>query len=276
MLAVYKSMQQAVSRGDMDAVSAIQQDSKAFTADANTNYWEVTGLPTGGKLYPEGTKIVARPLKVLEVKKLTSINEYNAESVITDILRKCVRGISVDDIYLNDKVFILFWLRANSFRNNSYVVDFECPKCEKESTYHFEINNIQIKSVENFEKDLILDSGDAISLKFLKIKDEKDIGNFRERYEQIIVKAGGEVDEELVGMSFMIDTINNVNVSPLDKYNYVLRLEPEDFSMLLTHIENNTASVKPYMNIACNLCGGETQLGLSFRPDFFLPKRVTG
>jgi len=276
MLAMYKSMQQAVSRGDMDAVASIQQDSKAFTADTNNNYWEVTGLPTGGKLYPEGTKIVARPLKVLEVKKLTSINEYNAESVITDILRKCVRGISVDEIYLNDKVFILFWLRANSFRNNSYVVDFECPKCEKESTYHFEINNIQIKSVENFEKDLVLDSGDAISLKFLKIKDEKDIGNFRERYEQIIVKAGGEVDEELVGMSFMIDTINNVKVSPLDKYNYVLRLEPEDFSMLLTHIENNTASVKPYMNIACNLCGGETQLGLSFRPDFFLPKRITG
>jgi len=275
MLALMRSMAQAVDKGDMTAVSQIQQESKAFTAVDNSNYWDITGLPTGGLLYPAGTKIMGRPLKVLEVKKLTSINEYNAESVITEILRKCVKGIPVDEIYLNDKIYILFWLRANSYRNNSYVVDFECPKCEKESTYHFDVNSIQIKKVENFEKNIILESKDHISLKFLQIKDEKDIGNFRERYEQMIVKSGNEVDEELVGMAYMIDTINGKALSPLDKYNYVLNLDPQDFSCLLTHVENNTASVKPYMNVSCNLCGGETQLGLSFRPDFFLPRHIS-
>lgn len=275
MLELMRTMAKAVDRGDMSEVEKIQQDSKAFTSvPDNSNYWEITGLPTGGLLYPAGTKLMGRPLKVLEVKKLTSINEYNAESVITDILRKCVKGISVDDIYLNDKIFILFWLRANSYRNNSYVVDFECPKCEKESTYHFDINSIQIKKVDNFNKDVVLESGDHISLKFLQIKDEKDIGNFRERYGQMIAKSGNEVDDELVGMAYMVDTINGKTPSPLDKYNYVLNLAAEDFSCLLTHIENNTASVKPYMNVACTLCGGETQLGLSFRPDFFLPRHI--
>ena len=72
MLALMRSMAQAVDKGDMTAVSQIQQESKAFTAVDNSNYWDITGLPTGGLLYPAGTKIMGRPLKVLEVKKLTS------------------------------------------------------------------------------------------------------------------------------------------------------------------------------------------------------------
>lgn len=276
IMSMMRNMAKAVDRGDMSEVEKLQQDSTLLNIGSdNSNYWEITGLPTSGLLYPAGTKLMGRPLKVLEVKKLTSINEYNAESVITDILRKCVKGISVDEIYLNDKIYILFWLRANSYRNNSYVVDFECPKCEKESTYHFDINSIQINKVDNFNKDVVLKSGDHISLKFLQIKDEKDIGNFRERYGQMITKSGNEVDDELVGMAYMVDTINGKAPSPLDKYSYVLNLSAEDFSCLLTHIENNTASVKPYMNVACNLCGGETQLGLSFRPEFFLPRHVS-
>ena len=42
----------------------------------DVNYWDITNeLPTIGShlLYPEGTVIEARPLKVLEVKKLASI-----------------------------------------------------------------------------------------------------------------------------------------------------------------------------------------------------------
>ena len=65
--------------------------------DIGDNYWPIDDLPSKFKLYPEGTKIFARPLKVLEVKMLSSLNNDNFHHVITEVLKKSVRGINIDE-----------------------------------------------------------------------------------------------------------------------------------------------------------------------------------
>jgi len=246
--------------------------------DTNVNYWDIIDIPTKYRLYPEGTQITARPLKVLEIKKLTSINEYNADSVVNDILRKCVRGIDVNEIYSADKMYLLLWLRANSFRDNNYVVGFTCNLCDKESSYHFDIDNIEIDYLsDDYDPDEIikLSSGDTIKVKLLQIKDEIATTSFINRYSSLFDNSGDGIDDELLALSFMIELVNGVAMDPLKKYNYVLDMNPGDFAALTTRLQDTTVGIKPFMNVTCEECGGESQLGITFQPDFFLPRTKT-
>lgn len=238
----------------------------------NSNFWAIDTLPSKYKLYPEGTQIEARPLKVIEVKKLSSMNESNADYTINDILRRTIRGIDVNDIYLADKLYIIFWLRANTFRDSSYVVDFTCPKCEKESKYHFGLDNLKVNFLKDDydpNKELVLKNGDKIKLRYLKIFDELAFERFKEINDNLF----DDIDDELLGLSCMIDTVNGDNIeNMLERYNYVLALDPQDFSYISTYIDKYSIGIDPIMNVECKLCGGTSPMGISFRGEFFLPK----
>jgi len=283
MLALMQKMNSSIAQGNLSEVQKLQQNSGGakflnLKPEDNSNYWEIKTLPTKYRLYPEGTVISARPLKVLEVKKLTSLNEYNADSIINDILRKCVRGIDINDIYIGDKLYILYWLRANSFRDNNYVVDFDCPHCAKQSNYHFDINCVNINPIDDTysENDSIkLSNNDGLTIRFLRIKDEIGMVSFKERYTQLFSDSGDEIDDELLALSFMISSINGREFEPIAKYNYLLDMMPEDYSTLSTYIFDNSIGIKQYMTVKCSKCGGESQIGITFRPDFFLPKSIT-
>lgn len=252
---------------------AIETGSIVNTNVDKSNYWEIKGLPTKGRLYPEGTLIEARPLKVIEVKKLSSLNDGNADYVINDILRRTVRGIKIDDIYLADKIFIIFWLRANTFRDSSYNIEFKCPKCEKDSKYHFELDNLKVNYLKddyNPSHELTTKQGDKLTMRYLTIADEL----LFERFKEINSTVLDEIDDDLLGLACMINTVNGSKVEDvLEKYNYVLNtLTPEDFSLLSTYVDDNGIGVEQVMNVTCKECGGVAPLGVTFRPEFFLPK----
>jgi ribosomal protein S27E len=234
------------------------------------NYWDIQGLPSKYKLYPEGTRIQGRPLKVLEVKKISSINESNADFIINDVLRRTIKGIEIENILVADKLFIIFWLRDNTYRDSGYVVDFKCPKCEKESNYHFELDNLEVKYLsDNYDpnKILTLPSGNKMSLRFLTIADELYLDRFKEMNSQAV----GEIDSELLSLARMITSINGEEKSLIEKYHYIIDMNPGDFSYIGSYIEKFGMGIQPYMNVKCNDCGGTAQLGISFRSDFFVP-----
>lgn len=241
--------------------------------DDDSNYWTVDGLPTKGLLYPDGTVLEARPMKVIEIKKLSSITETNAEGVVNDIIRRCVRGIPFNKIYLADKMFILFWLRANSFRDSKYCVDFGCPKCNTESKYHFEIGNVSVNYLGNDydpNKNLPLSNGDEVNFRFLTIEDEVAISNFVERYAKAI--SVDDLDEDLLYISYMINTINGEHLDPISRYRYLLDVSSEDYATMTTYLSKYKVGIDPIMMVKCENCGGESPMGITFQPEFFLPK----
>lgn len=243
--------------------------------EKDVNYWDIEDLPTKYRLYPSGTKLVARPLKVLDVKKLTSINDENADAIVNDILRKCVRGIDIKELYSADKMYLLLWLRANSFRDNNYVVGYRCNKCEQESSYHFTIDQVNVDYLSDDYSDgklITMGNGDEVAVKLLQIKDEISIASFGTKYGSIFANSGEEIDEELLSISFMIDTVNGDTLDDVKRYNYLLDMSPEDFSKLTTYLNDISVGVKAFMNVTCEKCGGESHVGITFHPDFFLPK----
>lgn len=236
------------------------------------NFLPILGLPSKNKFYPE---LLARPLNVKEVKLLASMNSDNYDFIINDILKKTVKGVKIEQIVRGDKYFIIFWLRANTYKNSGYELDFECKseKCNKLSTYNFELDSLDVEYIrddfdENREIELPL-SKDKFSILCKRILDENKVNEFLKMTDKSITK----YDEEILDIASNIKTIKGEMLSLMKKYEYVEAMHPEDFSYLISYIDSMSFGVKNKIDAVCNNCKEVTPIGVSFRPEFFIPKR---
>lgn len=264
-----QSKQQTIIEPEMNHSNAYNPP-VAVQGDS-ANYWKINGLPSKGKFYPAGTEIVGRPMKVLEVKKVSSMDEQNGDFILNDVIRKTIRGIDVENLYVADKLFIIFWTRANTYRESGYVVPFVCNKCEKKSDFHFEVDSLEVKEISDEfspEIEYTLNNGVRIKYDYLKVKDELYIERFRELNRNMVE----EIDSELLAMAQMIKFINGKELSLIQKYHWIIELNPGDYSYLKTLMEKEGMGIQPYVNVTCDSCGGTAATAVSFRSDFFVPQ----
>lgn len=237
------------------------------------NYWPIDGLPSNGRLYPQGTQIIGRPLKVLEVKKVASINDDNGDFIINDVLKRTVRlnGMKLEDVLIADKVYIIMWLRANTYRESGYVVNYMCSKCEKKSEFHFELNDLEIQHLSDKydpNKEYTLPTGTKIKYKYLTIGDDLYIDRFVEMNSDTMM----EVDSEILAIARMVTSINgDDSKTMIQKYHWITNMNTGDFAYMTSFFEKYGMGVKPYINAECKKCGGTSPVGISFRADFFIP-----
>lgn len=266
------NMSDVTTKPEVEEVTVVKQFKSEEQVD---NWWPVENIVSKYKLYPEGTKIWARPLKVPEVKKLSSLSEDNADFVITEILKKTIRGINIDDLLLVDKLFLIFFLRANTFKESGYGVKFYCPKCMKESAYHFELSNLTINDIpDDFDPDevLTLNNGDKVVFQMLRVRDQLAMDQFKN---SPLVQAAKEFDDEILQMAAMIKTVNGEELSIAAKYGYITaKVGPLGYADIATHLEKLNVGIDPVLNVKCKACGGTSQIGITFRSDFFLPRRI--
>jgi hypothetical protein len=239
-----------------------------------SNYLPILDLPSKFRLYPEGTKILAKPLKVPDIKLLASMNENNYDFVMNDVIRRSIKGINFDDLLIDDKHFIIFWLRANTYKNSGYEVDFKCMnnKCLKNAKYKFDVDVLDVAYlrddyVKGEQKELPT-SKDKISIKFKTILDENKIQNLINVGKTSISK----YDDELIDLAGSIDKINGEDFSLIQKYEYVVEMNPEDFSYLVSYVNAFKFGVKDTIRAKCNHCKEESPIGVTFRKEFFLPE----
>lgn len=235
------------------------------------NYWEISNLPSGGIFYG-GRKIMARPLNVLEVKMLASINEANVNFVINQVLSRVIRGIDVPDLLVADKLYIIFWLRANTYKDDGYKVEFDCVHCDETSNYEFNLNMLNIEVIK--EKylninEMMTPNGIKFTARYLTVKEENKVSNFLENY-----NGSEKFDEEILNLANMIENINGENLTLLQKYNFFLsdKCTPQDYAYIESFIRHIDFGVNPIMQVKCTKCGRISPVAISFRADFFVPK----
>lgn len=243
------------------------------TVNSKDNYYPIDDLPSKFKLYPKNIKLMARPLKVMEVKMLSSMNEDNANYVINQVLKKTVKGYPVEELYVSDKLFIIFWLRANTYSDSGYSIDFDCPLCEENSAYDFDLDCLDILDIKddyNMNKDIILPgSKDVLKMSQLKVKDENNVQNFIEKNKKVPIK----YDNDVLSIANLITFIGDEEITDLkQKYNYLLEIHPSDYAFLESYVLHYEMGVNPYMDVKCNSCGGSSPMAVTFRSDFFVPK----
>lgn len=230
------------------------------------------GLPSQYKFYTKGKKIFARPLNVSEVKLLASMDESNFDYVITDILNRTTKGIPVDDILKADKYFLLMWLRAQSYMHSGFKLDFKCQHCKKISHYNFDVSVLDVVPVQpefNEPMEVVLpQTGTSLRLRYLRIRDEKKLGDFLRG-----VKAGSKVyDNEFLEIAAYIDAIDESVKTLKERYEFVENMTPVDFAYLLSFIDSRTFGIKNTISAKCGHCQEVTPVEIRFRPEFFIPK----
>ena len=251
---------------------ALQATSKPSPIDEG--YHLIEGLPSALKLYPEGTRIYGRPLKVLEVKQLASINENNADNIINSIIRRAVKGIETDKILVADKLFILLWLRGTTYPDPTYGIHFQCDTCKKDSKYDFTLDKIETKQIDDkFTLDKLvftLPNKDELTFAFPTIAEEKQSDSFKANLGSNIP----DLDSDIVSQSVLIKKINGENKSMLEKYNYLATLQPSDYCYFLSYVERWSFGIKWIINVDCKDCGATSQIGAIFLsdPNFWLPR----
>ena len=259
-----------VNESTLKTVQEVVPEKKADINDAN--YYKIEGLPSGGKFYPEGTEIFGRPLKVLEVKQLSSINEENADNIINSVLKKAIKGISVDEILIADKLYIMFWLRSNTYKESGYIMKYNCGTCKQDAQNEFKLEHLGIK---NIDKDFTMDklsfemrgNKDKIVFSFPTIRQERVADEFKANSNFIT-----NIDSDIVGLCVLIKSINGEQKSMLEKYNYIITLNPMDYAYLISYINKWSFGINPFVNVTCEHCGGTSVMGVSFQGDFWIPE----
>ncbi len=268
-------MKMEEKKQEVEKVEQVVEKTVQKVMPPKNNYWEIEDLPSKYRLYPEGTKIKGRPMKVLDTKYLATIDENNFGQVINEILRRCLRieGMDLGSLLVPDKLYILFWLRANTYKNSGYSVDFECPKCEKASSYDFSLdslNVIYIKDGLDVNKPIKLPvSEDEIKVRYQCIADEVLIEECINKHESPLVKFDTDI---LSVASIITDVKGNTDWSVKRTYDYLVSLDPSDYAYIESYIKHIDMGISSTIEVKCNKCGGSALTGVTFQSDFFVPK----
>lgn len=239
------------------------------------NFYEITDLPSRFLLYPEGTKIFGRPMKVSEIKKLTTMNEVNYNSIIKSVLENCIKGIEIDELYVADKLYLIFWLRANTYTDANFVTSYICQHCGRKTEYRFNIDDFETAYLEDgFElKELkLLNRDTVLTFDFPKIKDEEKIQRFIDAMKNYVVK----FDDDTVTIAGMIKTIDGKDVTIKQACEFINSLEddPQNYARINSYVLGMDFGIVPELNATCGYsdCKEVSKVPASFQPDFFIPR----
>jgi len=246
-----------------------QQSPTKSNVDVGGSYQQISSIPSKFNFYKD-IDLYARPMEVLEIKKLSAMGEDNGMYIVNDIIRKCTKGIDYGKILTADRLFIILWLRANSFRNKNFVTEFGCPKCDERGTHHFTEEDLDVIEFDSskFNGGEIQLTSNTLVVKYMTINDEIINERFLVKNDEI------DWDEDLLEMASMIDSVNGKTMSLMSKYQYITKLTAEDFAILNTKMSDMVFGVKPQITVKCEKCGGETPMSIGFRADFFIPKYI--
>lgn len=239
------------------------------------NFLEIKDLPSRFKLYPEGTRIFGRPMKLSEVKKLTFMNEDNYNDLMRYVLSSCIKGIDIDDIYIADKLYLIFWLRANTYKDANFITSYICEHCGKKTEYKFDVGNFEINYLDDdFELKALklLNRDTVIEFDLPRIRDEENIRKFQDVLKNGVVK----YDDDTITMAGMIKSIDGQSVSIRKACEFISSLEnePENYAYITSYVLSLDFGIVPVINATCHHvdCKKVNQIPISFRPDFFIPK----
>lgn len=237
-------------------------------------------LPSKGLPYSKesGIKenITIRAITTSEEKLIYGSGTDNA---ITKALRACIvepQGMHLDDITIPDKHFLIVAWRALSY-GPEYETSGRCPICGNQNTYVISIQDL-VESVKELDQSLmepypatLPNSGDEITLRFLRDKDIKEIERFVNllKRKMTIIDPDSDISYPYRLASY-IEAINGKSLSLQEKAQYVEGLTGRDTSYIL-HIANkmNDYGIDPIVTVSCKTCSSDMRVGVPVDMTFF-------
>lgn len=219
----------------------------------NYNYVEVDKefFPTHCKNYDENVKIEVRMLTVGDAKLLAMIDENNSSNILYQILKRCTRltNLKLDDMYIADRDYLLFYLRSCSFMKTDQAFKFKiksCDNCKQPASFDIRLDDLQLDTLDVFEKHFkVFDN--IIIIRPPKVRDVqyklKDAELSRLLTYTNLVEVFGSVEAAIT------------NVLQLDAKNYVL---------LNNYVDSMKCGIREELLVECPNCGHQINLKWNF------------
>lgn len=251
----------AVRDEESTVASAPQQKGpKKFLIDKNL-------LPSRGRYYK--SDLYARKLTAIECKDLSKVRKENVNAVFNKVIGSAISGIDLSDILVNDKLWLIFYLRAVTYDDPPMNVIGICQSCENTKIYQYTLKDLDVKYADQVLPDSFdLPNGDKISLRFPTIETEIEVSKTKADPNMI-----ENIDEDVMTIASHIRTINGEVVGIYEAYEYFVRGNgsAKDFSRLTTILREFSFGAKPIAKFKCE-CGKEVLAEVILSSDFFLPK----
>ena len=139
-------------------------------------------LPSQGKVYDVPLdKIVIRPLWGGDEKLISELNIDNIETKYLSLFsnktrdgKPVVSGIDPSKLTLGDRLYILLWLRINSY-SPKFKANLVCDYCFEKINIEIDLTTVPEKTLPvDFKspQEVTLDSGEKVSLRIFTVADE--------------------------------------------------------------------------------------------------------
>lgn len=224
-----------------------------FSSSIQMDTFEVK-LPSLGKGYSNTKKVVKiRPMTFDDEK---FISTHSTDNLLDDLLIRCVTGIDLDELYLEDKLYLYYKLRECSFGSEAKISS-DCRHCGITNDLEVDLSQLHIDYADDdFEnpKKVILPVLQKTAM-VLKIQQHN------QQYTQtqtilldnlwrFIVKLGDCEDPVILSKA-------------------IKKLSSADIRTIVTNINNSEFGINTNVKFMCNSCRKESlaTVGLSF--DFF-------
>lgn len=236
----------------------------------NPEYYDVH-VP-GEKLYPEGTTIKVKKVTPFEQKRFFSLmsmaEEHETSKVLLDFLRGLVvcEGVSFDDLYFFDLQYLLYQIRAVTYKLFPLKVYTNCDQCGEKISITIEPTELEIIELpEVVQKTVLLDNHGEIPIRPKKLKDDAVIDGF--------LKAQGFEVTDLAMRIMVMDLLTLSDWQPLPELWNMAQMGDitvEDTIRIEQYLSNTVWGVKEEVKQVCRHCGKEVVVSYQLdAADFF-------
>lgn len=236
----------------------------------NQEFYEVH-VP-GERLYPEGTTIKVKKVTPFEQKRFFSLmstaEEHETSKVLLDFLRGLVvcEGVSFDDLYFFDLQYLLYQIRAVTYKLFPLKVYTNCDQCGEKLSITIEPTELEIIELpEVIQKTVLLDNHGEIPIRPKKLKDDAVIDGF--------LKAQGFEVTDLAMRIMVMDLLTLSDWQPLPELWNMAQMGDitvEDTIRIEQYLSNTVWGVKEEVKQVCRHCGKEVVVSYQLdAADFF-------
>jgi len=239
----------------------------------------VFNLPSQGVLYTSENhpladgKIELRPMKAKDEQVLVA----NTPDVLDKLLNRCIvsEGVQAKDLYHQDKMFLLYMLRAISYGEDySFVV--KCPDCNEKNHHTINILNkdhMAVNSLEKLGPFTVEMSGAVITWDFITGEQESTIQRRLKNLKKVRREDEGAY---IYNYAATIRTIDGDEPSPKTAIDFIKELSVKDLALLEDSMYEYRFGIVNDFILECESCFSESEVAIPLTETFFRPNRRVG
>ena len=250
-------------------------------SDSEYFNYSAKDLPCG-RHYPEGTLIMIRPAKTIEIQDYSMVDDNNFYDIVekmNHMLQSCVRvkypggkmGTYLD-IKDQDRLFIIFLIRELTFQNGkSLSINSNCPSCKAKNTIEINSKTFVFHSIDEKIESYFDNSSRTYKFELTNnMKYELSTPNIgiQKCFTDFIVKENAEERKPNVSflkiIPFMLPNRNSITEEGIKaKLEEFQKMDDISFQFLNNVVGKMTFGIKE-LKKNCDSCGTEIHTKMSF------------